>query len=83
MSNQTRPCARCGKEIPPERLEILPETRLCVACSQAVGGDFEVAVVSENLAKPGSLKKNYGSISLRKKRRLITPLSEAERKLEE
>ena len=27
-------CEFCGKEIPPERLEILPETTTCVACSQ-------------------------------------------------
>jgi DnaK suppressor protein len=28
-------CERCGQEIPVERLEALPSTRLCVACKQA------------------------------------------------
>ena len=28
-------CERCGEEIPFERLEALPSTRLCVACKQA------------------------------------------------
>jgi len=27
-------CESCGKAIPPERLEILPETRLCVECQR-------------------------------------------------
>jgi hypothetical protein len=71
-----RPCQRCRAMIPAERIEVLPETRLCVACSRAVGGEFEVQVVSENLAKPGSLKKNYGGWSLRKKRRTIEPLGD-------
>jgi len=29
-----RSCERCGATIPPERLEVFPETRLCVACQQ-------------------------------------------------
>jgi len=27
-------CEICGKKIPPERLEILPDTTTCVDCSQ-------------------------------------------------
>ena len=27
-------CAECGKPIPPERLEIVPETRWCVECQR-------------------------------------------------
>jgi DnaK suppressor protein len=30
-------CERCGKEIPPERLEALPTARLCMACKQLLG----------------------------------------------
>jgi hypothetical protein len=41
--------------IPPERIEVLPETRLCVACSKAVGGEFDLTIVPENLSKAGSL----------------------------
>lgn len=42
-------CERCGKEIPPERVEALPETHLCIGCSEEVGGDFEVKIIEENL----------------------------------
>jgi Prokaryotic dksA/traR C4-type zinc finger len=69
----TRPCQRCGTPIPPDRIEALPETRLCISCSRAVGGDFEVTAVAENLAKTGSLKKNYGGLTIRKTRRRIEP----------
>jgi hypothetical protein len=76
MSQKQRRCARCQAEIPAERLEALPETRVCVACSRAIGGEFEVTAVSENLAKSGSLKKNYGGVTIRKRRRPIEPLPE-------
>jgi hypothetical protein len=59
--------------IPPERIELLPETRLCVECSKAVGGEFELSFVPENLSKTGSLKKNYGSITVKKTRRPLPP----------
>jgi hypothetical protein len=26
-------CSSCGNEIPPERLEVLPHTKTCAACS--------------------------------------------------
>ena len=71
MTSKTRPCQRCGVEIPPERIEVLPDTRLCVACSKAVGGEFDLTLTPENLAKSGSLKKNYGSFSMNKTRRPI------------
>jgi predicted RNA-binding Zn-ribbon protein involved in translation (DUF1610 family) len=29
---ETRKCESCGAPIPPERLEVFPGTRLCVAC---------------------------------------------------
>ena len=71
MAAKTRPCERCGKEIPPERVEVLPDTRLCLECSQKVGGEFDVTITPENLSKTGSLKKNYGSFSIEKKRRPV------------
>jgi hypothetical protein len=71
-----RLCQRCRVEIPAERIEILPETSLCVKCSEAVGGEFEVRIVPENLGKAGSLKKNYGSFSVEKRRKRIEPLGE-------
>ena len=41
MAEKTRPCERCGVLIPAERIEALPETRVCVKCSEAIGGEFE------------------------------------------
>ena len=70
---KSRPCQRCGRMIPVERIEVLPETRLCVECSKAVGGEFDVSIVPENLAKSGSMKKNYGSFEMKKTRRPPPP----------
>jgi hypothetical protein len=70
---KSRPCQRCGIIIPLERIEVLPQTRLCVACSAAVGGEFDVSIVPENLAKSGSLKKNYGSFDMKRTRRRPPP----------
>lgn len=72
---KTRRCQRCQAEIPAERVEALPETRLCVRCSQDVGSDFVVSVTQENVGKSGSLKKNYGGVHIQKRRRRIERLS--------
>lgn len=45
-------------------------------CSREVGGEFDVTVVPDNLAKTGSLKKNYASWTVKKTRRRITPKEE-------
>jgi RNA polymerase-binding transcription factor DksA len=71
MTEKVRLCQRCKAVIPAERVEAIPETRLCIACSQAVGGEFEMQVFSENLAKTTSLKKNYGSWEVKKRRRKL------------
>jgi hypothetical protein len=39
--------------IPAERLEAVPETRLCVRCSQEVGGDLKLVVRTRNTGKGG------------------------------
>ncbi|HEY1191589.1 MAG TPA: TraR/DksA C4-type zinc finger protein, partial [Gemmata sp.] len=62
-----------GNEIPAERLEALPETMVCVACSKEMGGEFTVYVTPEKTSKEGSLKKNYGGYSTRKVRKPIRP----------
>jgi RNA polymerase-binding transcription factor DksA len=33
-------CIKCGKKINPERLEVLPETRLCKECAEKIGSDM-------------------------------------------
>jgi hypothetical protein len=57
MALKPRPCQRCKEMIPVERLEILPQTRLCVRCSEAVGGDLRLKVRTKAQGKAGSLKK--------------------------
>lgn len=65
-------CARCGCEIPAERLEALPETMVCVKCAGEMGGsEFLIVVTAERTSKEGSLKKNYGGYSTRKVRKPI------------
>lgn len=66
-----RPCERCGKEIPMERIEAMPETRVCVQCSRDIGGEFTLRVVPENVGKTGSLKKNYASFGVERQRKRI------------
>ena len=74
MAARPRPCERCGKIISSERVEAIPETRLCIDCSKAVGGEFQISYVQENLAKSGSLKKNYGSLTMKKTRKSVKRL---------
>jgi hypothetical protein len=59
-----RPCMECGEAIPSERLAVLPNTRLCVQCSAALGGEERRIGIPENLSKAGSLKKNYGGVTV-------------------
>lgn len=35
----TRRCDICGKLVPTERLEALPDTKRCVACADKIGSD--------------------------------------------
>jgi hypothetical protein len=66
-----RLCERCGNEIPAERLEAVPETRLCVKCCEEVGGEFHLYATYERTSKEGSLKKNYGGVNVFRVRKRI------------
>jgi hypothetical protein len=57
MSSKSRPCQRCKAMIPAERVEALPQTRLCVKCSQERGSDVGLRVSTKNQGKAGSLKQ--------------------------
>lgn len=70
---EPRQCERCDADIPAGRLKALPGTWLCVACSQEVGGDFVYTAVQLNLGKTGSLKLNYGGVSVHKRRKALPP----------
>lgn len=69
-----KPCKRCSKHIPVARQRALPETELCLKCSEEVGGDFVYVFSEGRLSKPGSMKINYGGITIKKYRRDIRPL---------
>lgn len=74
--SEPQACARCGHEIPAERLEALPDTQVCVTCSRAMGGEFTLYATPERTSKEGSLKKNYGGYTARKVRKPIQPLDD-------
>jgi hypothetical protein len=67
-------CIRCRAEIPAERVEALPETELCIQCSEAVGSDFIYFATNDRTSKPGSMKLNYGGVTVKRVRRYIPPL---------
>jgi hypothetical protein len=64
---------RCDADIPAERVEILPDTQICVKCSQEIGGEFKLVARPENIGKAGSMKKNYGGVRIVKIRKPIPP----------
>jgi len=52
-------------------VKALPGTWLCIECNEDVGGDFVLIAKQENLGKAGSMKLNYGGVSVERKRRAI------------
>jgi hypothetical protein len=81
MPIKMRSCEVCGQPIDPERIEAVPDTRLCVEHAKRIGkygGEFLVTGTQASLGKGGSLKKNYGDVSIQKRRN-----TEALRKLRE
>jgi len=73
MAMRPRPCERRGVEIPLERIETMPETRVCVKCSEEIGGEFVRKVRAINTAKAGSLKRNYSGYEMKLVRKKIEP----------
>ena len=69
MGDEARGCRRCGTPIPPARLRALPDTLVCVSCSEKIGGEFELEVRLGSTGKAGSLKKTGQELSVRRKRR--------------
>jgi len=56
MNPETRHCRLCGVEIPTGRLKAIPDTSVCVDCSEKIGGEFELEVTVSATGKAGSLK---------------------------
>lgn len=70
-TEERRTCERCDAEIPAARVKAMPGTWLCIECSEEVGGEFVLIAKQENLGKAGSLKLNYGGVSVTKKRKVL------------
>ena len=70
MSANPRFCEICKAEISAERVEALPDTRRCSDCarSQEAKGnpEFDLLVSQTQLGKVGSLKKNYGDVTVQR-----------------
>jgi hypothetical protein len=71
MDIQTKYCRVCGVEIPKERLEVIPDTLVCVKCSQRIGGEFELKVTVGGTGKPGSLKITGQEVSVKRQRKRL------------
>jgi hypothetical protein len=71
METKARYCRICGAEIPPERLEVIPDTLVCVKCSRTIGGEFELKVRVGGTGKPGSLKITGQEVSVKRQRRSL------------
>lgn len=68
---EARLCRVCQREIPRARLEAIPETLICVQCSESTGGEFELEVTISGISKAGSLKKTGETVSARRKRKPV------------
>jgi hypothetical protein len=72
MEIEGKNCRICGVEIPTERLEAMPETLVCVGCSQKIGGEFELKVSISGTGKAGSLKITGQEMSVKRQpKRLV------------
>jgi hypothetical protein len=69
MESEVRRCRICQAEIPKVRLEAMPDTLLCVQCSERMGGEFELKVTITGTGKTGSLKKTGEAITAKKVRK--------------
>lgn len=69
MEDPIKHCRICQAEIPEARLRALPETLLCVQCSERMGGEFDLKVTVTGTGKAGSLKKTGEAITVKKVRR--------------
>ncbi|MFQ5631996.1 MAG: TraR/DksA C4-type zinc finger protein [bacterium] len=71
MHPENKYCRMCGTEIPKARLEAIPDTLICVTCSEAVGGEFELEVSISGTGKAGSLKKTGQQLHIKRKRKAL------------
>ncbi|MGC3966284.1 MAG: TraR/DksA C4-type zinc finger protein [Pirellulales bacterium] len=69
--SKVRFCEICKQAIEADRLEAVPESRLCTEHASAIkqfGGEFIVSAATEVTSKAGSMKRNYGGVTTSKVR---------------
>ena len=66
MEIEPRNCCVCGVKIPTERIEAIPDTLVCVACSRRMGGEYQLEISVSGTGKAGSLKKTGQEVSVRR-----------------
>jgi hypothetical protein len=71
MNDVMKECRLCSAEIPAGRLRALPETQVCVACSEEIGGEFGLKVTISGTGKAGSLKITGQEIRVRRYRKVF------------
>jgi len=72
MTSEEKECERCGATILAADGGAALYPRLCIECSEAIGGDFKTYAIPENTGKPCSIKKNYASWKVKRRLRRIT-----------
>jgi hypothetical protein len=73
MEPEAKYCTRCGAEIPAGRLKVIPDTLVCVKCSEEMGGEFELKVSVSGTAKAGSLKVTGQQVEVQRQRKPLRP----------
>jgi len=73
MQTEVKYCTRCGAEIPLGRLKAIPDTLVCVKCSEEIGGEFELKVTISGIAKAGSLKVTGQQVQVQRQRKPSRP----------
>jgi hypothetical protein len=71
MVEKIRNCRICGGAIPKARVEAIPDTLVCVKCSENIGGEFELEVRISSTGKAGSLKKTGEQVEVKRKRKAL------------
>jgi hypothetical protein len=69
MNPEARHCRLCDVEIPAGRMKALPDTLLCVDCSEKIGGEFELEVTVSTTGKAGSLKRTGQDVAVKRRRK--------------
>ena len=73
METEAKYCRMCGDEIPAGRLKAIPDTLVCVKCSEKIGGEFELKVTVSSTGKAGSLKRTGQQVDVQRQRKQLRP----------